>query len=154
MVLLELLIRIRNISGTPPAAVLGTVFSPQMDSNTVSVGGNYSDLSAVTFNFTDPTRADLVANTTYAFAVNATGITGEISLFYGSTAINNQNSINLATNSANSTLDLAGQVVTVPEPGTLVLGGTAAALGGLFFRRKKNRLGNYSRPLSRPKKCF
>ena len=137
----NLFIRIRNISGTPPAAVLGTVFSPQMDSNTVSVGGNYSDLSAVTFNFTDPTRADLVANTTYAFAVNATGITGEISLFYASTAINNQNSINLATNSANSTLDLAGQVVTVPEPGTLVLGGTAAALGGLFFRQKKTGWG-------------
>jgi len=34
----NLFIRIRNISGTPPAAVLGTVFSPQMDSNTGSVG--------------------------------------------------------------------------------------------------------------------
>jgi hypothetical protein len=140
----NLFIRIRGITGTPggtPGAVLGSTFTPAMDSATVSVGGNYSNVSAVTFNFTNASRADLLTNTTYAFVVNTSGLTGSISLFYGS-QIANQNSIFASSNTADSTNDLAGQVVTaIPEPSTLALGGIAAAFGGLFFRQKKSRAG-------------
>jgi hypothetical protein len=131
----NLFVVIRNITGTPgsSATLSGTAIAT---SNTVSMTGNYASLSAVTFNFSTPGTA-LNANTSYAFAVNATGITsGSVDLYYGS-PISGQNSIMTVPNSADTTNDLAGQVETVPEPSTLALGGIAAALGGLLCLWKK-----------------
>lgn len=127
---------IRNITGTPgsSAVVSGTAIAT---SDSVTVTGNFTSLSAVTFSFTTQGN-DLTANTSYAFAINAVSLTGTIDLYYGS-QLSDQNSIVLSTSppSADPTNDLAGQVVTVPEPGTLALGGIAAALGGLLCLWKK-----------------
>lgn len=131
----NLFVVMRSITGTPgsSATLSGSAIAT---SNTVSMTGNYASLSAVTFNFSTPGTA-LNANTSYAFAVNATGITsGSVDLYYGS-PISGQNSIVTSNNSADTTNDLAGQVVTVPESGTLALSALAVTLGGLILFIKK-----------------
>lgn len=135
-------IGIRTITGTPgiDAVYVATAQGLLASSATISAATISNTVTAVTFSTFSGSNTTLTAGTSYAFVLNVANLSGSLDMYYGS-PISGQNSIATANNSADTSNDLAGQVVTVPEPGTLTLGGMAAAFGGLFYRRKKKLAG-------------
>ncbi|MFM8932015.1 MAG: PEP-CTERM sorting domain-containing protein [Gemmataceae bacterium] len=135
-------IGIRTITGTPgvDAVYVATAQGLVASSATISAATISNTVTAVTFSTFSGSNTTLTTGTSYAFVLNVANLSGSLDMYYGS-PISGQNSIATANNSADTSNDLAGQVVTVPEPGTLTLGGMAAAFGGLFYRRKKKLAG-------------
>jgi len=100
-----------------------------------------STLTAYTFNFNPGTTSSMAANGVYMWEITTTvGTSGAIYTQLGSDGTGTSSMDMISNGYANGPYLLSGTVyATVPEPGTLLLGGIAAACGGggVWWKRRR-----------------
>ena len=137
-------VKLWDTGGTPGNYTRGTsnlgtgIYS---GADTLNASVLTSTLTAYTFTFNPGTTSSMAANGVYMWEITTTvGTSGAIYTQLGSDGTGTSSMDMISNGYANGPYLLSGTVyATVPEPGTLLLGGIAAACGGggVWWKRRR-----------------